>query len=211
MKTTLGNRLGFLRTTAIGGVLFLLPFGVLVGLLVYVFQGVVAAHAHLKPWIPFDSATGIALLFCLAILVLLATCFLAGLLGRRAIGIHFSQTMESHLLKVFPKYGIYKDLLAGKFGGNENLPSLTPVLVKKEDHQFLAFQADRLANGLVVVYFPGSPDTWYGTLALVPSEKVQAIDVSFLEVIGICERLGRNSSSLLNATALTGTKSAGPG
>jgi uncharacterized membrane protein len=199
MKTQLSNRLGFLRTTAIGGVLFLLPVAVIVVLLGYVFQAVVSVHKVLKEWIPFDSATGIALLFGLAIVLLFAACFVAGLIAHRAIGVHFSRTVESQLMKVYPKYGIYKDILAGKFGSDKNAPSLSPVLIKKEDCLFPAFQADRLANGLVVVYFPGSPDTWNGSLALVASERVQPLDVPFLEMIEICERLGRNSRSHLSA------------
>lgn len=198
MNDRFSNKLGFLKTTAIGGFLFLLPIGVVVGLLAYVFQAVVAVHSRLKEWIPFDKPTGIALLFLLAILLMIAACFIAGLLARRAIGVHFSQTVESQLMKVYPKYGIYKDLLAGKIGGNENIPSLSPVLVWQDDMLMLAFQADRLANGFLVIYFPGSPDTWEGSLAIVSPDKVQAIDLTFVETLRICERLGRDSSSQLS-------------
>ena len=67
---------------------------------------------------------------------------------------------------MFPKYGIYKDLLAGKIGGVEHVPSLCPVLVKKDGVFSLAFQADRLANGVVVAYLQ-PPDAWSGSIALV--------------------------------------------
>ena len=201
MQHKIHNSLGFLRTTAIGGVLFLLPFVVVMVLLVYVYQSVVAVHDRLKSWIPFDSVTRIGLLFALAILLLLAACFLAGLLARRAFGLHFSGTLERQLMKVFPKYGIYKDLLAGTIGGDEAAPSLRPVLVKREEELALAFEADRLANGLVVVYFPGSPDTWNGSIALIAPGNVQSTDVPFAEVLRICERLGRESSSHFRAVS----------
>ena len=71
MQGQFNKSFSFVRTTAIGGVLFLLPIVVVAALLAYVFQAVVAAHKHLQPWLPFDSATGIALLFGLAIIVLL--------------------------------------------------------------------------------------------------------------------------------------------
>ena len=198
MKTPPSNTLGFLKTTAIGGVLFLLPIVVVIVLLGYVFKAVVSVHGVLKEWIPFDSATGIALLFVLAVILIFAACFVAGLIAHRAIGVHFSRTMESHLMKVYPKYGIYKDLLAGKFGGAENAPSLSPVLVRKGEFLYPAFQADRLASGLIVVYFPGSPDTWNGSLALVGPDRVHPMDVPFAALIDIYERLGRDSSSQLN-------------
>jgi uncharacterized membrane protein len=199
MQGQFNKSFSFVRTTAIGGVLFLLPIVAVAALLASVFQAIVAVHKHLQPWLPFDSATGIALLFGSAIVVLLLACFVAGLLARRAIGARFSGTIEKQLMKVFPKYGIYKDLLAGKIGGEENVPSLRPVLVTKEGLQYLAFQADQLANGLIVVFFPGSPDTWNGSLALVGPEHVQAIEMTFADVLGICERLGRDASLHMNA------------
>jgi len=205
MTTSPRNKLQFLKMTAIGGVLFLLPIAVVIVLLGYVLKIVMSVHEVLKAWIPFDSATGIALLFGLAVVLLFVACFVAGLLAHRAIGAHFTRTIESHLMKVYPKYGIYKDLLAGNFGGEENAPTLSPVLVRREGCLYPAFQADRLASGLIVVYFPGSPDTWNGSLALVGPDRVQALDVSFKQLIDIYERLGRESSLHFNA-AVGGTE-----
>jgi uncharacterized membrane protein len=196
MKAKPNGSLRALRTTALGGVFFLLPIVVVGILLTYIYRIVATIHEHVKPWIPFHSATGIAMLFCLAIVLLLAACFVAGLVARHAIGRHFSRSIEQQLITVFPKYGIYKDLLAGKIGRGENVPSLCPVLVKKDGVFSLAFQADRLANGVVVAYFPGAPDAWSGSIALVAPENVHHLEVSFAEALGLCERLGRDSSSL---------------
>ena len=156
MEPNPNGSLRALKTTALGGVFFLLPIVVVVIVLAYIYRTVATIHERLEPWIPFHSTTGIALLFCLAIVLLLAACFVAGLVARHAIGRHFSRSIEQQLITVFPKYGIYKDLLAGKIGGGENVPSLCPVLVKKDGVFSLAFQADRLANVVVVAYLPGT-------------------------------------------------------
>ena len=42
-----------------------------------------------------------------------------------------------------------------------------------------------------------APDTWYGSIALVPAEHVQPIALSFNDAIEICERLGRESAAQL--------------
>jgi uncharacterized membrane protein len=151
---------------------------------------------------PFDSATSTVVLFVATTVVLVAACFVAGLMAQRAIGVHFSGTIEKRLMKVMPKYGIYKDLLAGTIGGSENVPTLRPVLAKREGTLFLAFQADQLANGMIVVFLPGAPDPWNGSVAIVPAEHVQAVPVKFAEWVEICERLGRNASVPLNAISL---------
>ena len=86
------------------------------------------------------------------------------------------------------------------------MPSLCPVLVRKDGVFSLAFQADRLANGVVVVYLPGAPDAWSGSIALVTPENVRRLEVSFAEALGICERLGRDSSSLLTGANMETSK-----
>lgn len=202
MRDKLTDSYGTVKTTALGGLLFLVPIVVIGIALGYVYSMAAGSYHHLKPWIPFDSATGITVVFCLATLGLLLACFVCGLIAQRAIGRHFTQTVEQQLVKVYPKYAIYKDLLAGKLGGDDNVPSLRPVLVRKEGLLHLAFEADRLSSGLVVIYFPGAPDAWTGSIALVAAAQVQRINLPFSQMIGMCEHLGRQSSSLLNALDL---------
>ena len=107
MEPNPNGSLRALKTTALGGVFFLLPIVVVGIVLAYIYRMVATIHERLEPWIPFHSTTGIALLFCLAIVLLLAACFVAGLVARHAIGRHFSRSIEQQLITVFPKYGIY--------------------------------------------------------------------------------------------------------
>lgn len=198
MRDKLTHSYGAVKTTALGGLLFLVPIVVIGIASGYVYSIAAGSYHHVKPWIPFDTATGVAVVFCLATAALLLTCFVFGLLAQRAIGRHFTRTIEQQLIKVYPKYAIYKDLLAGKLGGDDNVPSLRPVLVRKEGLILLAFEADRLASGHVVIYFPGAPDAWTGSMALVEAAHVRPINLPFSQMIGIGERLGRQSSSLLD-------------
>lgn len=133
MKDKLTKTYKVLRTTAIGGLVFLLPLAVIGWLLGYVYQIVLAVYEPLKDHIPVSSASGVALLFLLAIAILLALCFFCGLAARRAIGRKFSQTIEKQLVMVFPKYAIYKDIVAGNLGGEDLAPTLKPVTVRLDD------------------------------------------------------------------------------
>lgn len=196
------NSAGAFKTMGLGGLLFLVPIVVIGVALAYMYGIAASSYHHLRPWIPFDSATGIALVFSVAVVALFLACFIAGFIAQRAIGRHFSRTLEQQLIKVYPKYAIYKDLLAGHLGGDQHGPSLRPVLVRCGGLIHPAFEADRLANGLVVIYFPGAPDTWNGSVALIEAEHVQPSDVSFSKLLGICERLGRQSGELFDGTKL---------
>ncbi len=170
MRAKIDESVGFLRATAIGGLFFLLPLAVIAGLLGQVY-GIVAAVAgplgeSLPSWLPIDSAMGIAFLFSASVAIIVVGCFLAGVVARRAIGKKFSSTIEKQLITVFPKYAIYKDLLAGNLKHDSDGPTLMPILVECPEGLRIAMEADRLPGGMVVVYFPGArtlgsdPSSW---------------------------------------------------
>ena len=197
MKEQVTKTFGFLKTTAIGGLIFLLPLAVIGGLLGYVFNVVLLIYEPLKEYLPVSTAIGTAVLFLTAVGILVMLCFFCGLAARRAIARKFSQTIEKHLVMVFPKYAIYKDILAGNIGGDAHAPSLVPVTIQFDDTIRIGYEAGRTERGLVIVYLPGSPDPWMGSVALVESDRIQPLDIDFGETSGICERLGRDSRQLL--------------
>jgi len=199
MKERVTKTFGFVKTTAIGGLIFLLPLAVIAGLLGYVFNVVLLVYDPLKEYLPVSSATGTALLFLLAVGILVMLCFSCGLAARRAIARKFSMTVEKHLVMVYPKYAIYKDIVAGNVGGDALAPSLDPVTVQFDDMIRIGYEAGRTERGLVIVYLPGSPDPWIGSLALVEPDRIQSLDVDFTETAAICERLGRDSEHLLTS------------
>ena len=199
MKDKFSKTWRFLRTTAVGGVLFLLPLGVILGILGYVGSLVYAIYEPLKENIPVSDASGLAILFLLAVGILIGLCFLAGVAARRAIAKRFTNTVERNLTMMFPKYAIYKDILAGNIGGEAAAPSLSPVTVKLHDHYQIGYESGRTQEGLVIVYLPGAPDPWNGTVVLVEPDQVKPLDVDFNETAAICERLGRDSTEYVNS------------
>ncbi len=197
MKHKIERSIGFFRATALGGLLFLLPLAVVVGLLGYVYSFVVVLYEPAKEWLPISSAAGVATLFMAAVSLLLLACFTAGLMAHRAIGRRLSRFVERYLNTFFPKYAIYKDLLAGNIGGTRSVPSLKPVLVMTPECQRVAFESDRLPDSSVVIFFPGAPDTWIGTVGIVAADRVEPLNVPFNEVVGMLEQLGRGSGTSL--------------
>lgn len=199
MKEHIGRSIGFVKATALGGVLFLLPLAVVLGLLGYVYSFVVVIYEPMQEWIPVKTAAGIAVLFVAVVAALLLLCFAAGLMAHRAIGRRVAQLIEKYLTTFFPKYAIYKDLLAGNIGGTFDVPTLKPVLVKTPDCQRIAFESDRLDDHSVVVFFPGAPDPWIGSVGIVAADNVEPLNVPFNDTVGIIEQLGRDSEKWLIA------------
>jgi uncharacterized membrane protein len=202
MRERVTRTIGFLKTTAIGGLIFLLPLAVIGGLLGYIYNAILSIYKPMKAYLPVDSATGTAILFLIAVGILVMLCFVCGFLGKRAIARKFSELVEKYLVMAFPKYAIYKDILAGNVGCDAAMPSLKPVTVRFDDSIRIGYEAGRTEQGLVTVYLPGSPDPWTGWVALVEPDRVEPLALGFGETSAICERLGRCSAELLASVGI---------
>jgi len=197
MKKTVG----VLKTTAIGGLVFLLPLiviGMLVGQVVQVVMSVAGAlegplEGFLEWLVPHDRVLGYALLIFLALDLVLVGLFIAGLVARRTIGRYFSQKIERMLTLFFPKYLIIKQQMTGSLDHEGSRKTMKPVVIEYDDFSEIAFETSRLDNGKVAIYLPGSPDPWSGRLIFMEANRVKPLEADFPTTLMAFETLGRNS------------------
>ncbi len=189
---------GFLKTTAIGGLIFLLPVIVIGALVGQVVPIVMTVSEVLSEYIPLKTPSGIAILIALSVGIVLLMCFAAGLIARWSIGKKLSKFVENNLILLFPRYAIYREQLKGSIGGDQNKPVMIPVIVHFDDYSRIAFEVERIEGPRVSLYMPGSPDTWSGYVIFMSPDRVERLEIPFSEALGICERMGRESSHLLN-------------
>ncbi len=189
---------GFLKTTAIGGLIFLLPLIVIGALVGQVVPIVMAVASVLSEYIPVKTPSGIAMLVAISIAIVLLMCFAAGLIARWSIGRRLSKFVENNLILLFPRYAIYREQLKGSIGGDHNKPEMIPVLVRLDDVTRIAFEVERTEAPLVSIYLPGSPDPWSGYVIFMAPDRVEPMNIPFSEALGICERMGRESLHLLD-------------
>jgi uncharacterized membrane protein len=197
MKKRAKGLLKFLATTAIGGVIFLLPLIVIGALLGQVAQIVWSVYGVLGEFIPVKTPQGITLLVGLAIAIVVLACFFAGLAARRSLAKRFSQTIEKNLLMIFPRYAIFKYQMEGSIGGQQVEPRLKPVLVTFHDASRIAFEVERNDDQLVTIYLPGSPDPWSGSVIYLKPEQVEPLEIEYSDAITTFEQLGRHSDIAL--------------
>lgn len=191
---------GFLKTTAIGGVFFLLPLIVIAALVGQGVQIVWAIAVPLAGALPeqIRNLFGYTMLFAAALALIVLACFVSGILARRSIAKKMTTIVEKYLLMLFPRYAIFKEQLSGNIGGDIFKNRLSPVLVSLQDCQRVAFEVERTADDRVVVYLPGSPDPWSGSVVLVRSDQVESLPADFGLTLGAFEKLGQETKLLLS-------------
>ncbi len=206
MKRRVTESLGFLKTTAIGGIFFLLPLvvtGVVVGHVASIIWSIATA---ISDYIPVGSAIGYSFAVLVATAVVVCCCFAAGVIASRQIAKRFSSSIEKYVLMLFPRYAILKEQLTGNIGGDVMRSQLQPVLVRFPGHSRLGFEIERSgghADGSgtgresVTVYLPGSPDPWNGEVVILQAHLVEQVHSPFSETVATFEQLGRDSQRLI--------------
>jgi uncharacterized membrane protein len=133
-----------------------------------------------------------------ALVLLLLLCFGAGLLSRAAFGRALTDQFEARLQTVYPRYAVIKAMSQGLHGALGHRV-LKPVLVTFDDHQLIAFDIERLDDGREVLFLPGAPDAWSGSVVLVESERIAPLEVDLATLANAQQRLGQGTAALLGA------------
>ena len=149
----------FVKTTAFGGAIFLLPFAA--ALLVVVKAGKMAVDSvtPLAEKLPFPKGEAVIAIYVAGALLLALVAFAAGLFARSlSIKKDAASFLEDKVLNKLPPYVAlrkYTDRLAGlEAKTNEDLK---PVLVRMNNGWQLGFLADAFNDGQVAVFMPGQP------------------------------------------------------
>ena len=193
--------LQFLRTTLVGGILFLVPIVVLV---IVLGKALALAHTIMDPLaahLPVASVIGLRTPMLLAIGVLVVFCFLAGLFARTAAAKGLVRRLEAAVLSSVPGYEFLKGMGESMLGV-ERSGAYPVVLARFDDSWQIGFQIEVLENGFVVVFLPGAPNPQAGAVYLMSPDRVTPAGVPPAATLKCLKRLGAGSNALLRGTAV---------
>lgn len=188
-----------IRTMILGGVIFLVPFAIVLVIFGKVFGVSMRLAAPIADRIPVGEVAGVALAEILAVVIILVACFLAGLAAISAPGQRLYRKLDQLLLNLIPRYAFVKSMTDSLGGSDASV--LQPVLVRFDDLAQIAFEVERGSGDLVTVYLPGSPDPWSGSVAHVSAERVDPVRGDFATVVKSLRSIGRGATALLEPPA----------
>lgn len=185
----------YLKTTILGGILVLLPLVGCAYLIGMTLKAVLEVISPINKLLPFQSAAGIAALDALAVLILVLTCFLLGLLVRTAGGRALGRWCEGLMLNQLPGYRLFRRLSRQVAGETEEALG-APVLVRLGASRQFGFLIEESAAGEATVFVPWAPLLYLGTVHLVPLESVTRLSQPMPQVIDCISRFGIGSTRL---------------
>jgi len=194
MGTMIRGLAEFTKTTLLGGILVILPLWLSVLLLVKALAGAFALLAPVTAQLPPDMH----LRRVVAMLIVLAACFVAGLILRTGPGLRTKNVLDRYLLERIPGYTLIRGL-AGRITGRGENETFAPALVEIEDALVPAFIVEEHPDGRYTVFVPSVPTPAAGTVYILDRARVHLVDVPFTKAVSVISKWGAGSRDLLEA------------
>ncbi len=190
------GRFRFLKTTVIGGIIFLVPLIIIVAIIGKALEIMKKVAEPLSALIPIDSVGDIAIVNVIALALIVLVCFLAGLAARTVSAGKLVHILETRILSHIPAYAFIKGMTAS-VAGAEDGKGMTAVLARLDDYSQIAFEIERVEGGNVIVYLPGAPNPWSGSVCIMTEDRIQPVDATMMSAVQNIRHLGRGSGELL--------------
>jgi uncharacterized membrane protein len=189
--------LEFIRSTLIGGIVFLIPLAVMVAILVKAHEALGKIIEPLARALPIAEVGGIGVAKLLAALILLLFAFLMGLFARSAVGSRIGTKIESAVLRKVPGFTLLKNMTK-ESGAAEYDEKMKVALANIDDAWLIAFiMEEKAKDGLLTVFVPSAPTPTAGSLYFLKEEQVRRLDVSVGDAVKCIMQLGVGSGELL--------------
>ena len=193
--------LGFVKATLFGGLIFLLPLG-LIGYLVGKAVGLaVTAGEPVFKLLP-HTAFWLAMIPLIALVALTLLALLAGLFARTKAGQRFLDWVETSLFGGVPQYQFMKSMAEG-VAKMESGPGWEPVLVAGDAGWRIGFIVEAVKQDWAVVFLPQSPSATVGGKVEWQGEDLLAIPASMAHVMAVVKRMGVGSAEALEGVELS--------
>jgi uncharacterized membrane protein len=206
----MNNLIQFLRTTLVGGLLFLVP---LIALAVVIEKAYVLSRGIMVPLadhLPFDSFIGLPTPIFGAIIVVILFCFLTGLFARTMVARIDMEWLEIEMLSKVPGYLLLKGMSESMLGVEQQGGSPV-VLVRFDDSWQLGLEIERLECGLVAVYIPGAPNPQSGSMLLMDADRIVHTKLSLAALLKFSKSVGVGANMLLQCIDVSGMPNGGAG
>ncbi|HEY4645952.1 MAG TPA: DUF502 domain-containing protein [Steroidobacteraceae bacterium] len=190
--------LDFIKTTLVGGVLFLIPLVIVIVILAKAHDVARKIVEPLVQALPIQEIAGMGAAKLLAALILLLIAFIAGLLARTSPAKRLTSQVESLILRRVPGYTLLKNMtdesVAPQTGGK-----IKVALANIDDAWMLAFIMEEGADGQLIVFVPSAPTPTQGSLYFLRENQVRRLDIPVRDAVKCIMQLGIGSSQLLRA------------
>jgi len=198
-EQALDRALEFVRTTVIGGALFLLP----IFFVMFVMAKVVDLMKHVTEPLAVSlgvaTVAGVAASTILTVIGMILGAFLVGLIARTRMGQAFLTWMQKGVAAVLPQFSLIQDM--AKTIGPESAAEMPIVLVPTDAGWTLGLLVEAPVGDWHAVYLPGAPGMSSGSIAYAHADQVHRTDLTISQLWVILRRRWMGSAKVYERLA----------
>jgi uncharacterized membrane protein len=192
----------FLKTTMVGGVLFLLPVAIVLMILGYALRLASMVAQPISDKLQFQNdLAGVGIVTLLSVLVLVFLSFAAGIAARTYLGGRITRWFEGSLLGRLPQYQMVKSMAEG-LAQLESASGIQPALISIEGGWQIGYLLEPLENGWLSVFLPQAPTPMSGNVMYFPTDRVRPLSITMVEAMTLIKRIGVGSREALHGADL---------
>lgn len=188
----------FIKTTVLGGILFLVPIVIFIAVIGKALELTDRVATPVAKVLPVESFGGMAVVELIALGILVLACFIAGLAARTETARRLVLSLESNVLDKVPAYALMK-AKTGSVLTPDDTKDMQPVLIRFDDSWQLGFVVEAIGDDRSMIFLPGAPDPWSGSVCAVTNDRLQALPINIKDVAVLMKRLGKGSSEAVRA------------
>lgn len=185
------------------GILVLIPVVVILAVFFELYEFNLVVVNLLDALAPNNTFFDVATANFLAILMILLLCVIAGAAVRIPIVSEQFDRLEQILLQNIPGYAMLRSSYSSRLSG-EDVDRFIPVVVFSGREYQIGFEIESSNSGLVVVYFPNSPNPNIGKICAVPQSTIQRLDIGTKATMEIFEFSGKGFLEGIEGRELSG-------
>lgn len=187
----------FFITTVIGGFVVVLPIGLLVFVLQFLYGIVTDVLSPLREVIGVSPDIQVWLLNAVSIVIIVVAFFLIGLLVRTGIGRKAHSLIDSKVLSRVPFYSTLRATVQ-QFFGRQKMPFSKVVIADVMDVKMTGFITDEREDHTYTIFVPTAPNPTNGFVFHVNEDQLQFLDVRPEEAMRTVFGMGTGSSNLFD-------------
>lgn len=189
----------FIKVATIGGFLVLLPAVLLFNMFDWLVTLILKELVPLTELVVVYTQLPAVYAQWIAALLVLATCFVIGVIASNNVGKRLLTGLEHNTLGKLPGYNVLKEIV-GYFAGNKREGFSNPVLVRLTDSEsYLAgfLMGTYPEANMVSVFVPTSPNPTTGFAIHLEKDRVVELDLPAAQVFRNIVACGANSDALI--------------
>jgi uncharacterized membrane protein len=190
MAGKLGN---FMRITIAGGILFLIPVGVIVFILAKTVNFLYDLSRPITALLPFRNVAGVGVNTLMSIILLLLICFLAGIFMRTKFAKKIIQWLEDRVLVFVPGYSYIRARSTDWFS-NEKTNTWKPATIFVDDNEVICFVIDETSD-YCSIFLPAAPVPSSGSICVREKKNVTFLPINVAEAVSMIRQFGKGASS----------------